>query len=247
MSAPVPAAGPSAVIDEITALGAFFVVDRWRDTTATDTEEDGWQPMGPAEVAARVTAVREWLARASKQQVRAIEVRVAASVAHLGLTVRLVSPAVAAAALHGRPLLFALDDVRWQPVLGGPVPLSLPAAALGEPSTGPEALADLLAERLLGGPVEELGAAFGEFGVSPHILRGNTASAVNGAVAALAQTRPEPARRVQEFADLLLARPPLAGESTRTSDGAFRRRSCCLIYRAAPGGRGALCGDCVLR
>src|SRR5882757_7807611 len=211
---PVPATGPSAVIEEITALGGFFAVDQWRATAVdaavdADTEADAWQPMGPAELTARVVAVREWLARASKQHVRAIEVRVAASVAHLGLTVRLVSPALAAAALHGRPLLFALDEVRWQPVLGGPVPLSLPADAVGEPSPEPAALADLLAERLLGGPVEELGAVFGEFGVSPHILRGNTASAVAGAVTAVARTGPERAGRAREFAALLLSRPPL--------------------------------------
>jgi hypothetical protein len=167
-------------------------------------------------------------------------------VAHLGLAARLVSPALAAAALYGRPLLFALADVRWQPVLGGPVPLALPADAFGEPGPEPEALADLLAGRLLGGPLEELSAAFGEFGVSSHILRGNTASALNGAVAALAQAGPERARRAREFAALLLARPPLAGESTTVPDGIFRRRSCCLIYRAAPGGQGALCGDCAL-
>ena len=45
----------------------------------------------------------------------------------------------------------------------------------------------------------------------------------------------------------LLDRPPLGAQCDRGPDGAFRRRSCCLIYRAAPGRRGALCGDCALR
>ncbi|MYS20943.1 FhuF 2Fe-2S C-terminal domain-containing protein, partial [Streptomyces sp. DvalAA-14] len=195
---------------------------------------------------ARATAVRQWLAAAGGQPPEAVEPRVAASVAHLGLAARLVSPALALAVLHARPLAFALDEVRWRPVLGGPVPLALPAAALGGPQRDPDLLAEQLAAGLLAGPLEELAAAFARFGVSWHILRGNTASAVNGAALMLARARPERAARAREFAASLLARPPLAGAGGGIEEGAFRRRSCCLIYRAAPDRKGALCGDCAL-
>jgi ferric iron reductase protein FhuF len=63
----------------------------------------------------------------------------------------------------------------------------------------------------------------------------------------VAAARPDLAGRVRVVADRLLDSEPLLGAGTRTREGAFRRRSCCLIYRAAPGGSGALCGDCALR
>lgn len=234
---------PSAVIEEITALGPFFAL---RTHPAGAAPGEPWQRMDGPLIEARVAAVGEWLAAAGGREAGAIEPRVAASVAHLGLAARLVSPALAAAVLHGRLLTYGLGDLRWQPVLGGPVPLSLPADAVRDVRTPPEQLADVLGRDLLAGPLEELAGLFGEFGVSPHILRGNTASAVNGAVTMIVQARPELAVATRDFAALLLNTPPLQGESA-VVEGAFRRRSCCLIYRAAPGGKGALCGDCALR
>jgi hypothetical protein len=243
-----------AVIDDIAALGLFFAVG----THPPGTEPSGpsgpsgpWQPMSRPLLEARVSAVRDWLAQAGGQPPGAVEPRVAASVAHLGLAARLVSPALAAAVLHGLVLAPRLADLRWQPVLGGPVPLSLPHDAFGSGSgTGsadpPARLADQLGRCLLDGPVRELAEAMGPFSVSPHILRGNAASAVNGAATMITAARPELAARTRAITSLLLDRPPLRDTNTTTPDGAFRRRSCCLIYRAAPGGRGALCGDCVL-
>ena len=81
-------------------------------------------------LAERAAGVRAYLAAAGGQPPEAVEPRVAASVAHLGLAARLVSPALAAAVLHGRPLGCDLGAVRWQPALGGPVPLSLPDDAV---------------------------------------------------------------------------------------------------------------------
>jgi hypothetical protein len=113
---------------------------------------------------------------------------------------------------------------------------------------------------LLEGPVQELSEAFARLRVSPLILRGNVASAVNGAATAItrsavAQPRvPQPpagqsvawqsARRALTIAMSLYEHPALRGAATIAPDGtSFRRRSCCLIYRALPG---TLCGDCVL-
>ncbi|MFC4031802.1 (2Fe-2S)-binding protein [Streptomyces polygonati] len=252
MSAPAPppvGPGPGAVIEEITALGPFFALEAHgpAEPASSAAGGPGWQPVSAPLLADRVTAVRRWLADAGGQPAEAVELRVAASVAHLGLAARLVSPALAAAVLFGRPLLFTLSQVRWQPVLGGPAPLSLPTGALGEPRPGAESLAGLLATGLVSGALEELASCFERFGVSRHILRGNTASAVNGAAVTLGRTRPQHASRTSVFAASLLASPPLDGESATDAAGVFRRRSCCLIYRAAPGAQGALCGDCALR
>ncbi|MFI6048959.1 (2Fe-2S)-binding protein [Streptomyces violascens] len=227
-----------AVISEITALGPFFALH----THAPDSKPvEAWVPMSRQLIEARVSAVRGWLAAAGEQPLDAIEVRVAASVTHLGLASRLLSPALAAFVLHGRLLTFGLSDVHWQPVLGGPVPLSVPGTAV---STGTVAPKELTA--FLDGPLGELAAAMRPFSLSSHILQGNVASALNGAATMIAAARPELTERTRSTVTLLLDSPPLRDSATTTSNGAFRRRSCCLIYRAAPGHKGSLCGDCVL-
>lgn len=263
---------------DLTSLGPFFAAEGHAagsvvpDPLAASDASAPWRSMGeladggPA-LRHRVAGVRRHLAVAGGREAAAVEPRVAASVAHLGLVARVLSPALALAVLRGEvtPGL-RLAELRWQPVLGGPFPLSLPDTAPGASSTGSagDDLAAALARHLLDGPVRELADAFAPFRVSPHILWGNTASALNGAAGMLAAARPADADRVRSLAALLLDRPPLRGTSTgsRTGAGAasrtgtasgagapvraFRRRSCCLIYRAAPGGAGALCGDCVL-
>lgn len=254
------------------ALGPFFAVashdqgdgheDGRDDAQGDDPGAPGgapWRSMaeltgGGAALDDRVAAVRGLLAAGGGQAADAVELRVAASVTHLGLVARVLSPYLAAALLYGwAPDRPRLAELRWQPVLGRPFPLSLPRAAASPPADGAAqptdqaALADALVAGLLAGPVAELAGPFAAMGVSPHILRGNTASAVNGAAAMAAAADPALAARAPALAALLLERPPLRGAAGRTSAGAFRRRSCCLIYRAAPGDAGALCGDCVLR
>ncbi|MFJ5104947.1 (2Fe-2S)-binding protein [Streptomyces sp. NPDC088554] len=233
-----------AVTEEIAALGPFFAVQAHPSGTEPSPP---WQPMSRPLLEARVADVRDWLAVAGGRSPDAVELRVAASVAHLGLAARLVSPALAAAVLHGLVLAPALADARWQPATGGPAPLSLPDGAFaGESALSPTRLADELSSRLLDGPLRELADAVAEFSVSRHILWGNTASAVNGAATMITAARPDLTARTRTLIPLLLERPPLRDTSVTTPDGAFRRRSCCLIYRAAPGGEGALCGDCAL-
>jgi hypothetical protein len=221
---------------------------------------------GSGALAARVAAVRGVLAASGGQEPDAVEERVAASVAHLGLVARLLSPYLALAVLYGHvPGAVRLSDLRWQPALGGPYPLALPGlpgraadppapAETADPG-GPAGLggvADAFAAAVLSGPVRELTAACADLRVSPHVLRGNTASALNGAARAVAGARPEAAARARALTGLLLAGGPLRGAARLApagaggGRGAFRRRSCCLIYRAAPGHAGALCGDCAL-
>jgi ferric iron reductase protein FhuF len=73
------------------------------------------------------------------------------------------------------------------------------------------------------------------------------ASAVNGAAVMLIRSQPCLRDQATALAEALLATSNLAGRHSGTPGGpGFRRRSCCLIYRAVPGGGGGYCGDCVL-
>ena len=247
--------GPGAgAFDQVSALGPFF---------AFETHDPGsplaepWRPMrelttDPGVLAARVRALRAQLAASGGRPAEEVEWRVAASVAHLGLVARLVSPALAAAAILGVALPVGLDGARWQPLPGGMFPLSLPEPPEQLPAAEPLPVAGLaarLGELLLDRPVRELAGAVRSLSVSERILRGNAASALGGAVTVLAaspQTTDAQAGRARAVAALLLDHPYLRGAAGTDAGGRFRRRSCCLLYRASPRGRGALCGDCVL-
>jgi hypothetical protein len=173
----------------------------------------------PTVLADRVHAVRTHLA--AGRPADAVELRVAASVTHLGLTARLISPALATDAVPD----LDLRTTWWQPMLGGPFPLSIADTTAG-------------LDQLLDGPLTTLVTITRPFGVSDQILWGNVASALHGAAAMIGE-------RANDAVDQLMSRPRLRGTGTST-DGRFRRRTCCLIYRAAPGRDGAVCGDCVL-
>lgn len=236
------------MVDDLDALGPFFVLDTH---SSADPMTEPWQPMrelltDPAVLRDRVAGVRTYLADAGGQESQAVPLRVAASVTQLGLVARLISPALALAVTTGRVVDLDLAHLRWQPVLGNAFPLSIPAGNLGTRNPELEQVATTLARRVLDGPVREIVEATRPFGVSTRILWGNVASAVHGAASMIATARPGEAARSHALTSVLLSRPPLRGTGTRTLDGAFRRRSCCLIYQAAPGASGRVCGDCVL-
>jgi hypothetical protein len=171
-----------------------------------------------------------------------IELRVAASVTQLGLAARLIAPVLAAQA--GRHQLdLRLGGVWWQDTVGGPMPLSVPgpAAAAGADPGSPPATATLLDEVIT--PITVTAAALAP--VSPRVLWGNVASAVNGAASQVAMARPELAAAAWATAVTFFRDPRLRAE--RNPPGpSFRRSSCCLIYRLARGKNGPVCGDCVL-
>jgi hypothetical protein len=189
----------------------------------------------PAALLDRVSAVRARLAAGRSPET--VPLRVAASVAHLGLVARLVSPALDVAVRRHAVLDVDPRHTWWQPVLGGPFPLSV--------TDSPRPGTENFASQVLDGPIRTLGEAVATLSVSARILWGNVASAVHGAASMIIAGRPELAKETRAFVARLLAEPPLAGTGTIT-DGRFRRLSCCLIYRAAPDGRGPVCGDCVL-
>ncbi|MCF3962300.1 (2Fe-2S)-binding protein [Streptomyces fuscigenes] len=246
-------AGPyGAALDALARSGPFFTVEVHDPSGPPDAP---WRPLSglvdeAGVLSARVGEVQAHLARAAPATAAgaaggAVERRVAASVAHLGLVARVLSPFFALTALHGAPTVPALGDLRWCPRPGGAFPLSLPRTALVPSGLAPEACAGLV----LGGLVAPLGAAVSRLSVSPRTLAGNAASAVNGARAALTAAVPGDAERIARTAAAFLAHESLRGAHEGGADGrAFRRRSCCLIYRAAPGPArtAAVCGDCVL-
>jgi hypothetical protein len=229
------------VLDDLTALGPFFAagthprgaepVPPWRPASELTS------PSGP--LRDRIASVRAALAARGGRAVAEIEPRVAASAAHLGLVARLVSPALGAAVLR-RPVDMRPGGLWWQDTAGGPVPLSVPAPP-GDGNTG-EWNEELLDEVLV--PVTAATARL--VPVSGRVLRGNVASAVNAAAAQVARQRPDLARDAWRAAARLLAGPWLRDEP-HPPGPEFRRSSCCLFYRLAPGDPSAVCGDCVLR
>jgi hypothetical protein len=203
---------------EISDWGPFFAV------RTGGPPGPPWRPLpelvaDPAVLAARIETVRAHLG----------EVRVAASVAHLGVAARLVAPSLAHAVLDGRFLATGPADLWWRAELSGAFPLAVSGRTEDSP-------AGLLA--FLGRLVD----AVAGWSVSRRVLWDNVASAVNGATTMIGVARPDLAGRAVAVADELLALPPLRGTAVRHADGRFRRRSCCLLYRA----NGTLCGDCVL-
>jgi len=238
---------PQDVLASLAALGPFFAVD---SHLAGADPHPPWRPLReltdhPDRMMDRIGSVRAALASRGGRPAGQIEPRVAGSVLHLGMVARLLAPALAAQAGQHR-LDLRLGELWWQDTLGGPVPLSAPSPAASparerdDPSAGPDRgrlVDDLIA------PITATVA--GLVPVSPRVLWGNVASAVNGAARQVAAQRPDLGERAWAVAAAFFASPRLAGE--RHPPGPrFRRSSCCLIYRIAADGPRAVCSDCVL-
>jgi hypothetical protein len=227
--------------EALRALGPYFALE---PPSATP----GWLPVAalvdsPEGLLHRAAAVREALG--GDQVPR----RVAVSVAQLGLVARLLAPSFGAAVLERR----LLDPYGgwWRPVLGGAMPLALSDEALAGPVVSGDLAAALhlqLVDEVLA-PVVAHGVALS---VSPQVLWGNVASAVNGAATMVARTVPSLAPACASLAADLLDLGALRGTSIGGPDVPgvtgvrFRRRSCCLLYRLGPSAPKTVCGDCVL-
>lgn len=232
---------------QLSTLGPYFAVDvhgrgdvrepPWARFEALFTADPATPP-APSSLPGRVAATRAALATMASVTPERVHPRVAGSIAHLGLAARLVAPVLGAIALTGRAP--ALDDaaIWWQPVLGGPVPLSL---------AGPSVLAEPAVEALLTGPISRLVEAAEALSVAPTVLWGNVASGVGGAVGQILLRLPDRGDDVLAAAELFLRHPLLAGSYEGTCGFDFRRRSCCLIYQLGPAGPARYCGDCILR
>ena len=228
------------MLDDLTALGPFFAVSThppgaapvppWRPASELTS------PSGP--LRDRIASVRAALAARGGRPVAEIEPRVAASAVHLGLVARLVSPALGAAVL-GHRVDLRPGGLWWQDTAGGPVPLSVPRGRhAGTRGSGTGRCSTRRSPRVTAAVARLVP-------VSGRVLWGNVASAVNAAAAQVARQRPDLAGDAWRAAARLLASPWLRDEP-HPPGPAFRRSSCCLFYRLAPGDPSAFCGDCVL-
>jgi hypothetical protein len=248
-------AAGAGLLADLAALGPYFAVEVHRPGSPL---RPPWQSLGeltgsPGALAGRIGEVRERLAAAAGCPAAAVEFRVAASIAQLGLCARLLSPALGAAAT-GRTLPVDVGQARWVPALGGPFRLSLPEAAVPEAAVPEAAVPEAAVATeagtaatavLLAGPITQIVRAVEAMTISPRVLWGNVASAVNGAAAMIAAARPDLAGPAAETAAAMLANPALTGTFQGRPLRGFRRRNCCLIYRLSPE-RPTYCGDCIL-
>ena len=199
-------------------------------------------------LSAEVERVRAQLAALSGGPGGTVEWRVAASLFQQGMATRLLSPVLAAALCHG--VLLDAAEFRWDPRRDGPLVLRTPQETAATVTGGIARVADLVEETVVLGVLRAVERVLSGPGrVAPGLLRGNTASALAGAVRSLGADRPERRPQAEALAGDLLARPSLAGTGgytgvDGTGAGVFRRTTCCLYYRLPGGG---FCGDCALR
>jgi ferric iron reductase protein FhuF len=172
-----------------------------------------------------------------------VEPAVVASLVHLGLVARLVSPLLGAALLTGVLPVAPVEHVHVRLAGANPIPLAVAATSAAVVGSAAE-LAAAFDRSWLVPVIEPLTRTVrARWTVSRQVLDGNVASAVAGALRMAPTARPELAGRADATLDALLRSGPLAGTGRRRSDGSFVRRSCCLFYRVPGGGT---CGDCVL-
>lgn len=225
--------------DPIAALGDFFALPAADPAT--------WRPL--ASLCGDQAAVHEYTMRTRAATASGfgidqadVPVKAAASSVHLSITARLLSPVVGSAACLGTVPLLTLDSLFWQldsshrPVLGA-------AGAASVSETDPHRAATLIAGSLIGNVLSLLNDTMRlAESLSPQVMWGNIASAANGAVTVLAQSRPDARARGHDLVDALIAIEPLCGTADFVGTR-FRRRSCCLFYQVPGSG---YCGDCVL-
>jgi hypothetical protein len=219
------AASVAAALHDVAGLGGFFALH-------IGGRDDCWHPVAPS-YASGFTDLAEAVARRH----HTVEPRVGVSIAHLGHAARLWSPALACVVLHGIvPDLEGLERADDGPALRVPRPAGWHA----------DRLDDGTARALYQQVTRHLSAlADGlRVKVAPRLLDGNSASALAGAAHALLALRPAVRGPLTDLTTELLDTGRLAGTGVLTGpDLTFRRRSCCLYYRAPNGSK---CGDCGL-
>ncbi|GCD97686.1 hypothetical protein EHYA_05382 [Embleya hyalina] len=176
------------------------------------------------------------------------EVRVAASIAQLGIAARLWSVALGAVARAGVVPDLDPDRVMWRLSPPGPAELWVdpPPRPAGESDGDEQNLADTVYEVVAEGHLVPLAQAIRRITpVSERLLWGNAASGLAGVVRMLDRhLRPDdPARAdtAMRIAGAVQSRGHLRDTGTWSGAG-FRRTTCCLYYRIPQGGT---CGDCV--
>ncbi|RNI24907.1 (2Fe-2S)-binding protein [Flexivirga caeni] len=216
-------------MNDALGLGPALAFDLHR---AGETPSGDWQLLSALiserAVRDRVERTRDALTPHGAER---IDARTAAATVQFGLVARLVAAWVCAQSM-GRDLALNAGTIWWSQPPGGWLQLSF-ATELREDTRNP----------LQHGAITELTEAIHTlYDVSPHVLWGNVGSAANSTITLLRASRPDLVDAARAAADRLLTDPRVDGGTLRTGP-AYRRASCCLIYRA----NGAICGDCVLQ
>lgn len=211
----------STELAETASYGGFFALTVGGDAA-------GWHPVTQSYADGCADLID-----ATARRYRTTDLRIGASLVHLGHATRLWSPVLACAIGHG--VLPRLDDLQRA---DDGAQLRLPRP-VGMPADSPDALYRAVVSEHM----RPLAAGL-RVKLAPALLAGNIASALVGAARALLTARPDLRRAITETTRSLLDTGVLAGSGVITGPRlGFRRRSCCLFYRLPDG---SLCGDCVL-
>jgi hypothetical protein len=214
----------SGELAEISSYRGFFALTVGGDAT-------GWHPVRQSYADGCADLVD-----ATARRYRATDLRIGASLVHLGHATRLWSPVLACALGHG-----VVPDLKDLQRADDGAQLRLPEP-VGRPVDPPSA--DGLYRLVVKQHMKPLAAGL-RVKLAPALLAGNIASALVGACRALLSARPDLRAPILEMTDSLLDTGMLAGSGVITGPHLdFRRRSCCLFYRV-PGRN--VCGDCVFR
>jgi hypothetical protein len=214
----------STELAEISTYRGFFALTVGGDAT-------GWHPVRQSYADGCTDLID-----ATARRYRTTDLRIGASLVHLGHATRLWSPVLACTLGHGVvPDLKDLQRADDGAQLRMPEPVG---QAVDSPS------ADLLYRIVVKQHMKPFAAGL-RVKLAPALLAGNVASALVGASRALLSARPDLRDPILEVTNSLLDTGMLAGSGVITSAHlGFRRRSCCLFYRV-PGK--SVCGDCVFR
>jgi hypothetical protein len=204
----------------------------------------GWQPAHQLYRSGLVN-----LAASNAERLGTDQMRVATSILHLSFAARIWSPVLGCALLAGAvPDLASLVVTTEPSIRLGLADLTAwragtptgPAGQDDSRATSPAELADLAAAAVVA-PLAELASAL-PVRLARGLLRGNSGSAMAGALGELVRSRPDLSGPAAALGAALLRTPGLTGAGTLTGSGlAFRRRSCCLYYRVPDS---SMCGDC---
>jgi hypothetical protein len=235
--AQVAAAQVAAALAASADLGLFF---GFGDPAASNpaASDPAWQPAsllyapGPGPL--------DELIESARISLGGCEPRVAASLFFQGYAARLLSPQLGCLATSGLIPVVPQGQLRWRQGVTRSIELGLTA---GPGWQGP---ASELASQVLTSTFDQhlqplITATSARIRIPASVLRDNAVSAFIGALRLLDRRLPSGWRSLAAAA---LADPWLRESgSIRNTEPAFVRRSCCLFYRAANGGK---CGDCPL-
>ncbi|ORV91273.1 iron reductase [Mycobacterium interjectum] len=214
----------SAELAEISTYKGFFAL-------TVGGEPAGWHPVKRA-----YTDGFTDLIGTTARRYHTSDLRIGASLVHLGHATRLWSPVLACALGHG--VVPDLDDLQRADD-GAQLRIPEPVGRAVDPPS-----AKLLYRVVVKQHMNPFAAGL-RVKLAPALLAGNIASALVGAARALLVARPDLRPAIVAMTESLLDSGVLAGSGVVTGPHlAFRRRSCCLFYRVP--GR-SVCGDCVFR